>query len=92
MSVVRLERIEGLVLHIRDTDMLDGTPVLDLDYEEDSNAEADSNFVLTGAGDIVEIQATGEKRGFSRAEFESLFALASKGIAELVELQKVAVG
>ena len=52
-----------------------GVPVLDLDYEEDSNAEADSNFVLTGSGDIVEIQATGEKRGFSVAEFESLFGV-----------------
>jgi ribonuclease PH len=69
-----------------------GVPVLDLDYEEDSNAEADSNFVLTGSGDIVEIQATGEKRGFTRVEFESLFDLARKGIAELIELQKAAVG
>jgi len=67
------------------------TPVLDLDYEEDSQAEADANFVLTGAGDIVEIQATGEKRGFSQAEFESLFGLARKGIGELLELQKAAV-
>jgi ribonuclease PH len=63
------------------------TPVLDLDYEEDSTAEADANFVLTGSGDIVEIQATGEKRGFTRAEFEALFDLARKGIAELVEMQ-----
>jgi len=70
----------------------DGTPVLDLDYEEDSNAEADANFVLTGAGDIVEIQATGERRGFTRAEFEALFSLAQKGIAELVAKQKSAVG
>jgi ribonuclease PH len=62
-------------------------PVLDLDYEEDSSAEADANFVLTGSGDIVEIQATGEKRGFSRAEFEQLFELASMGIGELVQLQ-----
>ncbi|ACG79880.1 ribonuclease PH [Phenylobacterium zucineum HLK1] len=69
-----------------------GTPVLDLDYEEDSNAEADANFVLTGAGDIVEIQATGEKRGFSEAEFEALFALARKGIGELCELQRAATG
>jgi ribonuclease PH len=67
-----------------------GTPVLDLDYEEDSAAEADSNFVLTGRGDIVEIQATGEKRGFSEAEFEALFSLARKGIAELCELQRAA--
>ena len=66
-------------------------PVLDLDYEEDSQAEADANFVLTGAGDIVEIQATGEKRGFSQAEFEALFALARKGIGELITLQKAAV-
>ncbi|WP_091736015.1 ribonuclease PH [Phenylobacterium immobile] len=68
-----------------------GTPVLDLDYDEDSNAEADSNFVLTGTGDIVEIQATGEKRGFSQAEFEALFSLARKGIGELCELQRAAV-
>ena len=69
-----------------------GTPVLDLDYEEDSNAEADANFVLTGRGDIVEIQATGEKRGFSEGEFEALFALARKGIGELCEAQRLAVG
>ena len=69
-----------------------GAPVLDLDYEEDSQAEADSNFVLTGSGDIVEIQATGEKRGFTVAEFEALFGLARTGIAELMELQRVAVG
>ena len=69
-----------------------GTPVLDLDYEEDSNAEADANFVLTGKGDIVEIQATGEKRGFSEAEFEALYALAKKGIADLVLMQRAAVG
>ncbi|HEY8615427.1 ribonuclease PH [Phenylobacterium sp.] len=69
-----------------------GTPVLDLDYEEDSNAEADANFVLTGKGDIVEIQATGEKRGFSEAEFEALFSLARKGIRELCDLQRQAAG
>ena len=68
-----------------------GPPVLDLDYEEDSQAEADSNFVLTGSGDIVEIQATGEKRGFSVAEFEALFGLARHGIVQLMELQRTAV-
>ena len=67
-----------------------GTPVLDLEYEEDSNAEADANFVLTGSGDIVEIQATGEKRGFSQAEFEALFGLARKGISELCVMQQEA--
>jgi ribonuclease PH len=69
----------------------DNVAVLDLDYEEDSAAEADSNFVLTGGGDIVEIQATGEKRGFSRAEFEALFGLAEKGIGELFAMQRAAV-
>jgi ribonuclease PH len=69
-----------------------GTPVLDLDYEEDSNAEADANFVLTGSGDIVEVQATGEKRGFSQAEFEALFSLARKGIGELCVMQRAATG
>jgi ribonuclease PH len=68
------------------------TPVLDLDYEEDSQAEADANFVLTGVGDIVEIQATGERRGFTQGEFESLFALARKGIGELIDMQKLAAG
>jgi ribonuclease PH len=67
-----------------------GTPVLDLDYEEDSNAEADANFVLTGSGDIVEVQATGEKRGFSQAEFDALFSLARKGIGELCAIQRAA--
>ncbi len=71
--------------------IFNGVPVLDLDYEEDSNAEADANFVFTGSGDIVEIQATGEKRGFSRNEFEQLFALATDGIARLVRLQEAAI-
>ena len=66
-------------------------PVLDLDYEEDSQAEADSNFVLTGDGHIVEIQATGEKRGFTRQEFDHLFGLAQHGCQELFALQRNAV-
>ncbi|MEO7026715.1 MAG: ribonuclease PH, partial [Caulobacteraceae bacterium] len=49
------------------------------------------NFVLTGAGDIVEIQATGEKRGFTREEFDQLFALAERGIADLVAVQRQVV-
>jgi ribonuclease PH len=69
-----------------------GVPVLDLDYEEDSNAEADANFVLTGTGDIVEIQATGEKRGFSEAEFETLFSLAKRGISDLCAVQREVTG
>ena len=65
--------------------------VLDLDYAEDSEAETDANFVMTGAGNIVEVQATAEKTPFSEAEFLALLALARKGIAKLVDLQKMAV-
>jgi ribonuclease PH len=66
-------------------------PVLDLDYAEDSEADTDANFVLTGAGGIVEIQGTAEKTPFSEAELAALIALAKKGIGRLVELQKLAV-
>jgi len=67
------------------------TAVLDLDYAEDSEAETDANFVMTGAGNIVEIQATAEKIPFSEDQFMALLALARKGIAKLVDLQKLAV-
>ena len=65
--------------------------VLDLDYAEDSEAETDANFIMTGGGNIVEIQATAEKTPFSEQEFLALLALARKGIAKLVDLQKLAV-
>ena len=70
----------------------EGAPVLDLDYPEDSKADADANFVLTGAGGIVEVQGTAEKDPFSEAQFLELLALAKKGIGELVSLQKLAIG
>lgn len=69
-----------------------GQPVLDLDYTEDSNAEADANFVLTQSGGIVEIQATAEKSTFDEAMFNSLLGLARKGTAELFVAQKQALG
>jgi ribonuclease PH len=68
-----------------------GATVLDLDYPEDSSAEADANFVMTGSGGIVEIQATAETKPFARETFDELVALARKGIAELVSLQKLTV-
>ncbi len=67
------------------------TAVLDLDYAEDSEAETDANFVMTGAGNIVEIQATAERIAFSEDQFLALLALARKGIGKLVDLQKLAV-
>ena len=68
------------------------TAVLDLDYAEDSEAETDANFVMSGNGNIVEIQATAEKTPFSEEQFLALLALARKGIEQLVSLQKMAVG
>ena len=71
--------------------IFENTPVLDLDYDEDSNAETDANFVITGNLEAVEIQATGEKRGFSRDEFNTLYDLGIKGAKELFELQNAAL-
>jgi ribonuclease PH len=68
-----------------------GLPVLDLDYAEDSAAHTDANFVLTGAGQLVEVQATAEGATFTEEQLGQLLALARKGIGELVALQKAAV-
>jgi len=67
-----------------------GVAVLDLDYAEDSQAETDANFVLTGSGNIVEVQATAEKVPFSEEQLTALLSLARKGVAKLVDLQKMA--
>jgi len=67
------------------------TPVLDLDYLEDSEAETDANFVMTGGGKYVEIQGTAEGAPFDRAELESLMSLAQQGISDLSVLQKAAL-
>jgi ribonuclease PH len=69
-----------------------GEAVLDLDYAEDSQAETDANFVMTGSGGIVEIQGTAEGKPFSEDEFTALLVLARGGIGRLVDLQKMAVG
>jgi ribonuclease PH len=68
-----------------------GTPVLDLDYDEDSKAETDGNFVMTGAGGVVEVQATAEGAPFSEAELAALMGLARKGTGELFAMQRDAV-
>jgi ribonuclease PH len=68
-----------------------GETVLDLDYAEDSNAQADANFVLTGNGGIVEIQGTAEEAPFSQAQFDALMGLARGGIEQLVKLQADAI-
>lgn len=68
------------------------TPILDLDYLEDSAAEADTNFVLTGTEGIVEIQGTAEDYPFTEQQFMELMGLAKKGVAELIQLQRQALG
>ncbi|MBL6600940.1 MAG: ribonuclease PH [Alphaproteobacteria bacterium] len=95
-SLVRLGVLKSVPLtdHVAAVScgIFDGSPVLDLDYAEDSNAQADANFVLTGSGGIVEIQATAEDEPFAGSEFDSLMSLARSGITDLVGLQKSALG
>jgi ribonuclease PH len=71
--------------------IFNGTPVLDLDYAEDSSADTDANFVMTGTGNIIEVQGTAEKTPFTEEQLLNLLALARKGVAKLVDLQKLAV-
>ena len=71
--------------------VVDGVPLLDLDYSEDSNADTDMNVVMTGDGRLIEVQATAERDPFSRETLDELLALAEAGIAEIAELQAKAV-
>ncbi|WP_066739058.1 ribonuclease PH [Cupriavidus sp. D384] len=72
--------------------MVDGVPVLDLDYAEDSTCDTDMNVVMTGSGGFVEVQGTAEGAPFSRADLDAMTRLAEAGIAELVRHQKQALG
>lgn len=72
--------------------IIDGIPMLDLCYNEDSNATVDMNVVMTDKGEFIEIQATGEQSPFDRAKFDSLLELAEKGIRELIKAQKDILG
>ena len=72
--------------------VVDGTPLLDLDYAEDSTAEVDANVVMTGEGGLVEVQATAERTPLSRAHLDDLLGLAAKGIGDLRAIQDRAIG
>lgn len=72
--------------------IVDGRPVLDLDYPEDFAAAVDMNVVMTGAGRFVEVQGTGEEATFSEEELQALLGLAKKGVAELTEIQRTQLG
>jgi ribonuclease PH len=89
-GVLKKEPIIGQVAAVS-CGVFQGAPVLDLDYAEDSNAEVDANFVLAGDGRMIEIQATGEKRPFTREEFTALLGLADIGCAALFAAQKAAL-
>ena len=96
LHLAEIGAIEGLPLSAQvaavSCGLRHGEAILDLDYEEDSEAEADANFVLTSAGGIVEIQGTAEKEPFSHSQFDALMALAVKGVVELTGLQRTALG
>ena len=68
--------------------IVDEKPLLDLDYQEDSDAQVDANFVICESGKIAEIQSTGEEYFFSREQFNQIFDLANKGISEIILKQK----
>ncbi len=72
--------------------VFEGTPVLDLDYAEDSNCDTDMNVVMTGKGGFIEVQGTAEGAAFTRGELDSMLGLADKGIRRLVAMQKKALG
>jgi ribonuclease PH len=90
LNVIKTMPLTGQVAAVS-CGIIGGTSVLDLDYEEDSSADADANFVLTGTGGIVEIQGTAEKTPFSDAQFLELLALARKGANGLFALQRDAL-
>ena len=68
-----------------------GTPVLDLDYDEDSAAEIDANFIMTANNQLVEVQATAEANPFSRSTLDAMLNLANVGCAEIFQIQQQAV-
>ena len=71
--------------------IVDGEKKLDLNYQEDSAAETDANFVMDDKSELIEIQCSAEKQPFSKKEFEIMYSLASKGIQKIIEIQKSAV-
>jgi ribonuclease PH len=91
-QMIKLERVLKDHVAAISCGIFAGQPVIDLDYLEDSAAETDANFVMTGSGGIVEVQGTAEGKPFSREELLKLLDLAAAGTAELVALQKQAIG
>jgi ribonuclease PH len=91
MNVIKSLPLTGQVAAVS-CGISSGEAVLDLDYAEDSAAEADANFVLTDSGGIVEIQGTAERSAFTEAQFLGMLALARGGVAALFQAQRQAIG
>jgi ribonuclease PH len=91
MNVLKRSPLTGQVAAVS-CGIVSGEPVLDLDYAEDSGADADANFVLTDSGGLVEVQATAERTAFTEPQFLALLALARKGISELFRVQREVAG
>jgi ribonuclease PH len=72
--------------------MVNGEVILDLSYEEDSKAEVDMNFVMTGRGMLIEVQGTAEKTPFAKEHFDIMYQYAYRGITEITRIQKIALG
>jgi ribonuclease PH len=89
-QLVERSPVAGMVAAIS-CGIVDGVPLLDLDYSEDSEAEVDANVVMTADGGLVEVQATAERTPLSRAHLDDLLALAARGIAELHTVQATAI-
>ena len=89
-GLIKKNPLLGMVASVS-VGIYEGTPVLDLDYPEDSNAETDMNVVMNDAGHFIEVQGTAEGHAFRREEMNEMLDLASKGINELFELQKAAL-
>lgn len=90
-QIVRVERVLKDHVAAISCGIIGGEPMIDLDYNEDSTAGTDANFVMTGRGGIVEIQGTAEGEPFSQDQFDNLLKLARNGINQLVDLQKKAI-
>jgi ribonuclease PH len=88
---LKADPLIGLVAAVS-VGMKDGQAYLDLNYEEDSNCDTDLNVVMTQKGEFIELQGTAEDKPFTRAQADDMLALAEKGISELVDLQKTALG
>jgi ribonuclease PH len=90
-GIIRKDPLTGMVASVS-VGIYEGTPILDLDYREDSSAETDMNVVMNSAGQFVEVQGTAEGHAFSHDELKAMLELADNGIRQLFDHQKAVLG